>query len=296
MVWPTELVQRLLRQPVCGYRAEKTPATEPTALTSLALHAFDHPEAALQGAMKLAQWQSPDGSVGVRPLEPTPIWPTSLAMLAWMQMNQAEKFQPHLNAAAAITLREQGKKLDKQDYSQIGHNGQLVGWSWAANTHSWIEPTILHLLSLQALGKGNHPRVREAIALLIDRQLPGGGCNYGNTSVLGQMLRPHLQPSGMLLLAIVGEEDPSGRVSKSVEYVAQAVNAQSSTASLCWGLIGLAAAKRRPADADAWLAQAYKRTVDGDQAPQKFALLAQAALGEQSPLITLPQRGKKTSS
>ena len=40
-----------------------------------------------------------------------------------------------------------------------------------------------------------HPRNwRNAQAMLIDRLLAGGGCNYGNTVVLGQELRPHVQP------------------------------------------------------------------------------------------------------
>jgi hypothetical protein len=291
VAWPAELVQHLRQKPICGYGSEASPATEPTALVALALQALDQPDAAENAAEALAKWQGPDGSVGVRPDEPQPIWPTSLAMLCWQQWPQ--KFAANLAAALTATLRARGKALEQS--SELGHDATLVGWSWAENTHSWIEPTILHLLSLQAYGQGKHPRAREAIQLLVDRQLPGGGCNYGNTSVLGQMLRPHLQPSGMLLLAIGAEHDPSGRVTKSIEYVAQGVSAEATTASLCWGLIGLAAVDRRPAAADEWLLRAYKRVVDTDQSPHKFALLAHAYLGSKSPLITLPRAGKEAA-
>jgi len=286
------LVHHLRQKPVCGYRNEATPATEPTALTALALHALDQPAAALTAAKALAEWQSPTGSVGVRPTEPQPIWPTSLAMLCWLQYKPTEQFSANLNGALQATLQTRGKAIPKSAANELGHNSELIGWSWAENTHSWIEPTILHVLSLQAFGQAKHARVREAVDLLIDRQLPGGGCNYGNTSVLGQMLRPHLQPSGMLLLALVGETDASGRLAKSVEYVTQAVNAEATTTSLCWALIGLAAVGKRPAEADKWLRAAYKRVVNSDQSPHKFALLAHAYLGDKSPFITLPQLGK----
>ena len=52
-------------------------------------------------------------------------------------------------------------------------------------------------------------------AVLLDRQLPGGGLNYGNTYVLGQLMRPHVQPTGIALLALAGEADASGRIAKT---------------------------------------------------------------------------------
>ena len=49
----------------------------------------------------------------------------------------------------------------------------------------------------QTLRSAAEPRIREAVRLLWDRQLPHGGWNYGNTVVLKQELRPHLLPTGL---------------------------------------------------------------------------------------------------
>ena len=124
--------------------------------------------------------------------------------------------------------------------------------------------------------------------MLIDRQLPGGGCNYGNTFVLGQMTRPHLLPSGLLALALAGETDESGRLDKTLGYLTEHVASNTTCISLCWALLGLAAHARRPPAADAWLESAFDRVCETDQSPYKLALIAHALLGAKSPLVALP--------
>jgi hypothetical protein len=131
--------------------------------------------------------------------------------------------------------------------------------------------------SLKAAGHNNHPRTREAIKLLVDRQLPSGGCNYGNTEVMGQALLPHVQPTGLAMLALAGESDEQGRMERSLAYLRQTLSARTTTASLCWGVLGLSAHDQRPADADLWLESAYGRTMRRDRSPYKLALLAVAA-------------------
>ena len=92
-------------------------------------------------------------------------------------------------------------------------------WPWVLGTHSWIEPTAFNVLALKAAGRGEHPRTREAVRLLVDRLLPTGGCNYGNTTVLGQQLRPHLAPTGLVLLSLAGEQINDSRIAKSLAYL-----------------------------------------------------------------------------
>ena len=79
----------------------------------------------------------------------------------------------------------------------IAHDTTLRGWPWAEGTHAWIEPTAMHLIALHAVGQATHPRSLEATQLLLDRQLPAGGCNYGNTIVFNQRLLPHVQSTGL---------------------------------------------------------------------------------------------------
>jgi hypothetical protein len=292
----TELYDRLLARQVGGYHASDAPATEPTALAALALLAREEAnvEQAAEALAYLKRAQAQDGSVGVRMNEPEPAWTTSLAVLAWEQAarlaSDRAQFDARIEPAVAWILSQRGKtSLPDPD---IGHDPQLIAWSWAAETHSWIEPTALHVLALKAVGEGSHARAREAVRMLIDRQLPSGGCNYGNTFVLGQMLRPHLEPSGLLALALAGESDPSGRLERTLDYLARSLSAATPPISLAWSLLGLAAHDRLPDQAGEWVAAAYDRVCAKDESPYKFALLAHAALGANSPLIRLPQGAK----
>jgi hypothetical protein len=76
---------------------------------------------------------------------------------------------------------------------------------------------------------------------------------------------------------LANEPDDKGRISRSLEYLRTSLSARTTTASLCWGLLGLSAQGQRPADADRWLESAYGRTIRRDRAPHKLALLAVAA-------------------
>lgn len=289
--WQADLFDRLVARQVGGYHLSDAPATEPTALAALAILGRERAQVlhAADALAYLNQAQAKDGSVGVRLTEPEPAWTTSLAVLVWEQAarlaSDRTQFDARIGPALAWILTQRGKSspLDPD----IGHDSRLTAWSWAADTHSWIEPTALHVLALKAVGKGGHPRTREAVRMLIDRQLPSGGCNYGNTYVLGQMLRPHLEPSGLLALALAGEEDPSGRLPNTLAYLARSISPSTPPISLCWAWLGLAAHERRVADAEDWLPAALERVLEKDESPYKLALLAHAALGARSPLRAL---------
>ena len=140
---------------------------------------------------------------------------------------------------------------------------QLVGWAWAEGTHSWLEPTAFAVLALQAAGQSNHARTREAVRLILDRQLPGGGCNYGNTVVLGQRLRPHVQPTGIALLALAGENDSDVRITKSIAWLRRSIGPETTAASLAWALLGLRAHGIDVPQADDWFATAAEHTPRG---------------------------------
>jgi hypothetical protein len=125
------------------------------------------------------------------------------------------------------------------------------------------------------------------VQLLANRLLSTGGWNYGNTFVLGQELRPHVQPTGLCLLALAGEEIGAlTTLNLSFDYLASALGSSTATASLCYGVMGLTAHARRPKYADAWLEAAAKRTLARDPAVYQLALLALAALDADSlPLV-----------
>lgn len=285
MPWIDKALELLTASPVCGYQVRASGATEPTALAALALVGHGRLQAAEPAGEFLVTLQAPQGYLGVRQGEDFPRWPTSLAMLAWQALAPTT-YQKPISQAVVWTLSMEGERMKNEHAS---HNSMLAAWPWVDGTHSWIEPSALFTVALKSLGMGNHPRTREAVTMLLDRLLPAGGCNYGNTVVLGQVLRPHVQPSGMAMLALQEEAEPGARIPRTLRYLTDSLDARTTSASLAWGLLGLAAHQQPPAAASQWLEAAFKRTMSLDRSPYKIALLALAALGSQSPLVTLPR-------
>ncbi len=269
-----ELLTRMAKRPVCGYDPRQSPASEPTAITALALIKYGRRDDALPALDFLVLCQGDDGGVGVREGEPQPQWPTSLAVLAW-RASGLQQYEENVRSGVAWMLSMRGKAMPRNE--EMGHDTTLVAWPWAAGTHSWIEPTALAVAAFKSAGRSGHARTREAVQMLIDRQLPGGGCNYGNTLCLGQLLRPHVQPTGVALWALAGEHDDHGRITASVRWLARTINAQTTTCSLAWAILGLAAQRAVPKNARSWLENSVDRTLRSDQSPHKLALLAWAS-------------------
>jgi hypothetical protein len=271
-------IERLARAERWTYRAGAESSAEPAAWTAVALVACGDAEAALRPAQWLADLQQSNGSVGINADEDEPRWPTALAMLAWSLVDRAapsDRFRTHIERAAAWSLAEHGKPAARSP--QIGHDTTIVGWSWAADTASWLEPTCCFILGLTAAGFADHPRVNQGRRLVADRLLPEGGANYGNTIVLGQALLPHLAPTGIAMLALAGAHEGDDRVERSLAYLERAVGPTTAPASLSWACIGLSAHRRRPAGADEWIASAFANPAWQPLAAYEQALLLLAA-------------------
>ncbi len=282
MPWIDEALEILSRSPVCGYTARAAGASEPTALAALALvgHTRQNKLSALPATDFLAEIQGADGAVGVRRGADSPRWPTSLAILAWLAVD-AQKYALPLEKAITWALVNEGQRMTS---TNTGHNSMLAAWAWVEGTHSWVEPSAFFTLALKAANLNEHARTREAVTLLLDRLLLDGGCNYGNTAVLGQMLRPHVQPSGIALLALVDEFDEKRKIVKTLDYLSAEISPETTSCSLAWGILGLAAHDRAPANAARLLEQSFARILKSDRSPHKIALIALAALGKSAPL------------
>ena len=295
-----KIVGQLAELDAWGYHLDGPAATEPTALAAMACLTLGEPIRAAKALHWLAKIQADDGSLGVSAEQSTPCWPTSLAILAWKTYEQAIKedtlphlteitsFSDNIDRAIELILTIQGEQIEP--IRQDEHDSTLLGWPWVVGTHSWVEPTTLHILALQATGHAEHVRVAEAIKLLIDRILPEGGCNYGNTSVLGQYLLPHTQPTGLALLALAGQDRLDGPIRKTIDWLQNTLRAQTTCTSLSFGLLGLSAHGRFPKSSGDWIRAAYHRTMARDKSPYKLAMLALAGLRESSPLIALPRK------
>ncbi len=204
--------------------------------------------------------------------------------MAWLATRDKHVGVPHQCVAKAVDwlLAMRGIKLRETDL--LGHDTQLQGWPWVSNTHSWVEPTSHALLALRAAGNVHHARFHEGVSLLLDRVLPEGGWNYGNTKVLGQTLRPFPATTGVALAVLAGQ--PVARaIEKSLAYLTEALATVRSPLSTAWGVIGLKAWKRQSGEADSWLNRAAEWASDDEPNGLHDALLLLAA-ADVCPLTT----------
>ncbi len=296
MDWSDRVVQALAEHRSWSYHGDAPRAAEPAALSALALLGHQQPDAARAPLDWLASIQSADGSIGVTESQKAPHWPTTQAVLAWWHARQtpdfADQYQTAIRRGVGWILQAAGTAL--QPTPELGHDPRLIGWPWVEGTHSWMEPSSWSVLALRTAGYATHARTREGIRLLVDRLLPDGGANYGNTYVLRQMLRPHVQPTGICLLALAGEPIGDRRIPASIDYLLRELSDKTTTISLCCGLLGLTAQGHAPKAADAFLAAAARRTLDRDAGAYKLALLALAALGDRNPLVAAHSRSTES--
>ena len=301
MTWRDELAEQLAAAVPCGYERHGAPATEPTCLATIALAVSGRHCETVPAIDWLAAHQNQDGSVGPTATLASPGWPTALAVVANgyasgsgvndvlglgsesgpSSRNEAP-LQSALDAERAVRwlLDAKGDVLERT--ATMGHDSTMVGWPWVLGTHSWIEPSALAVLALKSSGEGEHDRTREAVRLLRDRLLDDGGCNYGNTTVLGQTLRPHLQPTGLALFALFGEEDSDGRIARSLDYLQDELNAETPTASLCYAVLALRRHGLELPQVVSWLAGAARRTIARGASPYRLALLLLAAVAQKT--------------
>ena len=189
-----------------GYSAQGASNSEPTALASLALAAEHSSAEHISGALHwLAQRQLADGSVTPTAELDEPKWPTALALLGWMNCGSthSNKYRNEIDRATDCLLAMKGRALKTSPY--VDHDVSLIGWPWVQGTHSWVEPTSYAICALRAKGLAEHARVREGVKILLDRALPDGGWNYGNSRVFDNTLRPFPATTGVALVALAGE-------------------------------------------------------------------------------------------
>lgn len=274
-----ESIKHLRKLDRCGYSSDGAWMSEPTAFACLALAAHDEYSVAIRFAHQLAEAQLDNGAVSANNEQDSPAWTTSLAILAWLACDQ-DLFQTNIDRALDWAVATHGRTQERND--QIGHDTTILGWSWAAETHAWMEPTCMFVIALKAAGLGDHTRVREGVRLVTDRLLTEGGCNFGSTFVLGQATLPQVESTGLAMLALGEEANRDPRVERSLRYLEENLSAKTTAASLCYGLFGLTAHDRRPAPASDWIAAAaYREIVRGPNA-YKLALLALASLPDLS--------------
>jgi len=228
-----------------------------TAWASLALAWANWEPGLLEKARsRLTLEQADDGRVSISPNHPDAHWPTALAILAWH--HGLPSHREAQSRAVRYLIETSGVHWPKVDGAPVAHDTSIRGWPWIDKTHSWIEPTGLAVMALRVAGHGSHDRVREASLMLLDRQLPKGGWNYGNTIVFGNELLPMPDTTGVALSALSGKT-PRQSVTRSLQYLANETMRSRTPLSLGWGLLGLGAWGEYPKASLGWVLETVKK-------------------------------------
>ena len=198
---------------------------------------------------RLSDCQNSDGRISVIDGYPKSYWPTSLAILAWTKVTG---FEQENNRAIQFLLKIAGKHWPKKENSQTGHDTAIKGWPWIEDTHSWIEPTAMAILALRACGYDIHNRVSEAVKMIIDRQLPSGGWNYGNKTVFNKELKPIPECTGVALTALEGLTERSS-IELSINYLRKKVEQLRTPLALSWTIFGLSGWSKKPGNYHDWI-------------------------------------------
>ncbi len=217
-----------------AYRPGGPPRPDATCWAILALRVAGSAAALIEeGRQALMNAQRQDGRVCISPQHPDACWPTPLAVLAWQGAPEYE--DPRSKAIQFLLDLEHAPG---EPDPNVAHDGTIRGWPWIAKTHAWVEPTAYALMALRVCGYADHSRTHDAVRLLMNRQLPAGGWNYGNTAVFGQELRPMPETTGLALQALAGLASRAA-VETSIVYLRSQLVHLNTPISLAWAMLGL---------------------------------------------------------
>lgn len=183
----------------------------------------------------LVRAQTQDGRVPVAPNNPDAYWPTALAVLAW---HGSPQYQEPRDKALRFLLEFDEVNTVAPSEAPGGHDTTIKGWPWIARTHPWVEPTACAILAIRACGQMAHLRAQEGTRLLLDRQLPSGGWNCGNTFTFGLESRPTAETTGVALQATAGLTSKD-TVKNSIAYMQSEASLLHAPMSLAWAILGL---------------------------------------------------------
>lgn len=245
----------------------------------------------------LMREQRPDGRLCVNHNHAASYWPTSLAILAWQDSSPSRDAQER---AVRFLLDKNGFHFPRMSDSELAHDTLLKGWPWVDESHSWVEPTAMSVMALRATGRAHHDRVKEAIHMLLDRQLPHGGWNYGNTSVFGKELHPMPESTGAALVGLCGAVDLDV-VLPSLRYLQGEVVRLQTPISLGWSLLGLAAWKLLPPNVKALVERCLaNQNRYGEYETSALCLLVLGGLTEeldaQHPLLSISRTNRVSTT
>jgi uncharacterized protein (DUF362 family) len=249
-----------------GYTPGQSAHLEPTCLALLALSqdAGRFQPLIDKGRAFLEKCVSADGSYRPSQGREEAVWHTALVLFVQAALDPLTLPSPpaggegrvrgpaaevRRTASALFNLR--GRQPSNDEAKEIHDiDLMLVGWPWAENNFSWVEPTAWACLALRRAGHNGHPRVEEGLRLLLDRAHDEGGINYGNRRILGKFTEPMPGPTALMLLALQGH-GAHPRVAAAVTYLLGQALSINDLELLCWAKLALDVHRDQPGVAEA---------------------------------------------
>jgi uncharacterized protein (DUF362 family) len=226
-----------------GYQPGQPVHLEPTCLAVMALAGDRTKYAGLveNGLKAVEANRAADGGYRLERGRPQAVWPTALVLFTEHALSPVGP-SPALAATTEKLLATESRviKVDDAEVSDMKIDIDLTirGWPWAEANFAWVEPTSWACLALRAVGRGDHPRVREGMRLLLDRAFDSGGVNYGNRVVLGRSTEPIPGPTAIMLLALQGITDQP-RIDAAVGYLRVHAAKTTDLEHLAWAKLAL---------------------------------------------------------
>jgi Prenyltransferase and squalene oxidase repeat len=228
-----------------GYTGGIQSFTEPTCYALLALAGAakePHPATAKNGeaytTKALAWFAKQQNAIGAVRFADEKMdadnWGTILASLALYRAGIGPDLQ---KSFLNYLLKARGNRINPEAAAPLRLDGDLLAWSWANNTASWVEPTAYAILALKAQGLRQHERVKIGEAYLLDRACYDGGWNYGNKEVLGVRLEPMPTNTAFALLALQDYPREHEVLRKSLAWFESELSAHQSTLTLSLGAL-----------------------------------------------------------
>jgi uncharacterized protein (DUF362 family) len=219
-----------------GYSPDQESHLEPTCLALLALSL--EPDKFHDPIDNAKQWLATcgagNGTYRLMRAREEATWPTALVLFVQATLNYP-KTDVEKTANALLGLR--GRNVGDCGAELHDIDLKLIGWPWADNNASWVEPTAWACFALRRAGLGAHAFVEEGLKLLLDRTCDGGGINYGNRRILGKTTEPIPGPTALQLIALQGRTEPP--VSASVRYLLSQAPLGDDLEHLCWAKLAL---------------------------------------------------------
>lgn len=234
------LLSRQNRDGGWGYQGQVSWA-EPTALALLALHAVGTPNQVLaRGVSFLRSLQRADGGCAPQPNVSESNWVTALCVLTQKRLGG----QPDSRSVEWL-LRKAGVETDwlvrlrrVLMFQKAAYREDVPGWPWYPDAASWIQPTAITVLALQA-AKPDEPRIAAGREFLLSRRCNDGGWNHGSSRALGYEADSYPETTGMTLLALHGIQRE--RIAISLEKAKQHLQTCRSSEAASWLRLGLSA-------------------------------------------------------